>query len=60
MKKKIKDLTDKEIKDICNKYSRFNCSSCPLVGCPINAHWIYRRALNFEEMEVEIDESNND
>lgn len=30
MKKKIKDLSVKEIKTICRKYINGNCSNCPL------------------------------
>ena len=55
MKKKIRDLTDKEIKDICNKYNYFDCFSCPLITCPTHAHYLYYKNENLEEMEVEVE-----
>lgn len=56
MKKKIKDLTLEEIKSICNKYSYFDCFSCPLVNCLMHTHYFYYKNKNFEEMRIEIND----
>lgn len=53
MKKKIKDLTDEEIKSICDRH--FFCHKCPL-----NHHIKCRYVDNNLDRKVEIDESNND
>ena len=55
MKQKIKDLTEKELKNICNKY-KSDCHDCPLViinGCEMIC--IKDGVLN-KEIKINLDE----
>ena len=52
MKKKIKDLTDKERKTVCRKYAP--CSNCPLSVIDFTGDGMCIKRLL--ESEVEVDE----
>ena len=60
MKKKIKDLTREEQKNICNQYP---CPKCPLNGT-IGCYWYDRKLerikkeLNIEVEVIEVEKSN--
>ena len=54
MKKKIKDLTDSEIKKICEKHNCFHCDECPLLDCPHNHSWMknYLQGVDVGDIEI--------
>lgn len=51
MKKKIKDLTEKEIEDICDKHPL--CKNCPLLG---SDDWCYLLDEIWGELEIDYEQ----
>ena len=59
MTKKIKDLTEREIKDICNKNCK-NCRKCPLVITQSDKHidcMLTPELVRTQEKEIEVTEN---
>ena len=58
MKKKIKDLSEKEMENICGKYISRHCSECPLARPTYDeCNYTYlQRLINHLESEAEVDE----
>ena len=58
MKKKIKDLTKKELGNICGKHLSQYCFGCPLLRpTTYECHYEYIQGYKkFLESEVEVDE----